>query len=926
MKMFSKLILVLFSIAFFVGKIFPQADIDPQLTAALTSSNGSVQAIVVFNSQGAPSLSEIGLLQSVGITQGVTLISLPMAGVIITSAQVQQLAANPMVRSIFLNKKLTYFNYKSRNIIGVDRLRGDQQITTRNGGLPVSGKGVTVLINDTGIDGTHGDLQYGTHVIQNVLASINLNAESSILPITYLQNVPNTDETGGHGTHVAGIVGATGQMSNGKYEGVAPGASLIGYGSGAELFVLDALGGFDYALTHQFQYGIRIVTNSWGTSSAQFDPNDPVNVATKRCYDRGMIITFAAGNDGPAENTLNPYSVAPWVISVAAGDDNGMLADFSSRGVKGQTGNFSVDGQTWTYQETPTVTAPGVLVISCRALLSNLVANGLTDDTTIELAYLPYYTRISGTSMATPHVAGVAALMLEANPSLTPDQVKNIMIETATNMQGKESWEVGAGYINAYDAVEKSFNSELEFGSSLNYNKSFNSSVNENIVRTPVTIDYNPVPSLSSDNNSYTFTVPNNISVIGAQVSAEGLLQQTGNTLNLILIAPDGTEYSSGVNLLFPLYYDRSVSVTSPAAGQWTLQIRGLRGSTSNPTNGAALPETVNGIISMYSPAGTSGLTDISSNPYSQSIIFAVSNRLVDGYPDGTYKPNNNLMRIDLANYLMMGENIRQYQTFNGSDIFSDVSEKQELFAESVTAKGAAIRDLFQLDNGVMLPSSNGTFSPNGYVYRVDLAYSLVQSLGLQDEAVSLNDNTITVPYRDTSIVIDDADKIPANLRGYVQIALNLNLINAYFTLTQGPTDLQPTIHATFQPYKTVTRGEFAVIITRTFNQFQAPLAKGKNNAEQLSTNNPMTFQLNQNYPNPFNPSTIIKYSVPKASLVSIKVYDELGREVDNLVNEEKNPGNYSVEFNASNFASGIYFYRMIAGNTIEIRKMMLLK
>ncbi len=927
MKRFLQIVLVLVLDLLFTGNIFAQADVDPQLLSALANSSAPVQAVVVFNTNGAPTLSNVTLLKSVGITQGVTLQSLPMAGVIVTAAQVKQLSANAQVRSIFLNKQLSYFNYKSRKIIGVDRLRNDQQITSRNGGLPVSGKGITVLINDTGIDGTHGDLKYGTHVIQNVLASINLNAESSLLPVTYQENVPNTDITGGHGTHVAGIVGATGAMSNGKYEGVAPGANLIGYGSGAELFVLDALGGFDYALTHQFQYGIRVVTNSWGTSAAPFNPDDPINVATKMCYDRGIVITFAAGNDGPSENTLNPYAVAPWVISVAAGDDHGMLAGFSSRGVENQSGTFTVNGQTWTYLESPTVTAPGVLVISCRALLSNLIANGLTDDTTIELAYLPYYTRISGTSMATPHVAGVVALMLEANPSLSPADVKNILQETATNMQGRSSWEVGAGYVNAYDAVEKSFNSSLSFGSTLNFTRTFNSSVNENISRTPVTIDYNPVPSLSSDNNSYTFTVPSQISTLEAQVSAEGLLQNTGNTLNLILISPNGTEYSSGVNLLFPLYYDRSVAVTSPMAGQWALQIRGLRGSASNPTNGAALPETVNGTISMFSPAGTTGLTDISGSPYAASITFAVNERLVDGYSDGTFRPDSNLTRIDLANYLMMGEDIRQYQPFNGGNLFSDVSNDQALLVESVTAQGAAIRDLDQYYNGVMLPTASGQFSPGGVVDRVDLAYSLVQSLGLQDEALSLNNSTLTVPYRDTVIAIDDANNIPANMIGYVQIALNLNLINAYFTLIQGPTDLQPTIHATFQPLKNVTRGEFAVIVTRTFNQFQVPLAKKQNNISvKTGITKDFTFQLNQNYPNPFNPSTVISYTIPKDELVRLDVYNVLGEKVNTLVNEVQQAGNHAVSFNADNLASGMYIYRLTTGNFVKTMKMTLLK
>ncbi len=927
MRRFFQATFVLFILTVITCRAFAQAYIDPQLKTALANSTNPVEAIVVFNTNSAPTTEDIAVLKNAGIISGALFRALPIAGVLVTSAQVNQIATNPQVKSVYFNKKLSYLNYKSRRIIGVDRLRSDQQLTTRNGGLPVSGKGITVLVNDSGIDGTHNDLKYGTHVIQNVLASINLHAYSDLLPVTYQENVPNTDEIGGHGTHVAGTVGGTGQMSNGKYEGVAPGANLIGYGSGAELFVLDALGGFDYALTHQYQYGIRVVTNSWGTSAAPFDPGDPINIATKMCYDRGIVVTFAAGNDGPGENTLNPYSVAPWVISVAAGDDYGKLADFSSRGVKAETGNFYLDGKTWTYTESPTITAPGVLVVSCRALLSNLVANGLTDDTTIEAAYLPYYTRISGTSMATPHVAGVVALMLEANPSLSPDDVKNIIEETATNMQDRESWEVGAGYINAYDAVEKSFNNSLSFGSTLNVNRKFNSNVNENASRNSFSIDYNPVPSLSSDNNSFQFSVPAGVNTLEASVSAEGLAQQTGNTLNLILIAPDGTEYSSGVNLLFTLYYDRSVAVTSPAAGQWTLQIRGLRGATQNPTDGAALPEQVNGTIAMFSSAGTSGLNDISSSSYMASIIQAVSERLVDGYPDGTYRPDSALTRIDLADYLMMGEEIRQYLPFDGSQIFSDVPVDKTLLVESVTSQGAAIKDIDQYSNGVMLPTAQGQFSPNASVNRAELAYSLVQSLGLQDEAISLNNSTITVPYRDTVITVDDASDIPSNLRGYVQIALNLNLINAYFSLTQGPTDIQPVIHASFKPMNTVTRGEFAVIITRTFSQWQSTLAKAQSsNKATLSISKDFKYQLNQNYPNPFNPSTNISYSIPKSEFISLIVYNVLGEKVKTLVNEVQPAGEHMVNFNADNLASGMYIYKITVGNFVRTMKMTLLK
>ena len=88
--------------------------------------------------------------------------------------------------------------------------------------------------------------------MQNTLGSTNLNSVNAMLPVSYIEGVPNTDNNSGHGTHCAGIVGGNGSRSAGKYEGVAPGASLLGYGSGGVLLILDAIGGFDYALTHQF--------------------------------------------------------------------------------------------------------------------------------------------------------------------------------------------------------------------------------------------------------------------------------------------------------------------------------------------------------------------------------------------------------------------------------------------------------------------------------------------------------------------------------------------------------------------------------------------------------------------------------------------------------------------------------------------------
>lgn len=783
------------------------AVIDSSLVKALETAVEPLQVIVTFEGKGGPTEDHLNLLKKLGISTGVTMKSLPISGVLATKEQINMLAATPGIKSIYLNKRLTYSNFDANNLTGVDKARSDAAMQKANGGLPLTGKGIGVVVNDSGVDGTHQDLQFDSHLVQNVMGSTNLNALApELLPITYVENVPNTDTNSGHGTHVAGTVGGTGAASGGKYEGVAPGADLIGYGSGAALFVLDGIGGFDYAITHQSQYNIRVITNSWG-SSGDFDPNDPINIASKAAYDRGITVLFAAGNEGPGENTHNPYAKAPWVISVAAGEKDGSLADFSSRGTKGVGGTFELDGKTWTWKDEPSVTAPGVDIISTRVIapISSLAIT--SDAEMIEPAYLPFYTSMSGTSMATPHVAGIVALLLEAEPTLSPDEIKKVLQDSATNMPGYESWEVGTGYVNAYAALETvMFNKS--YGESVNAYQTFNSNANVTVERSDFQVDYNPL-LLSS--NTHTFNVPKGVSQISAKIDAFGLLGQTGNPLNLVLIDPSGAVYSSGVSLLFPLYPDRTVSVTSPLAGEWQVKIDGLHGDSANPI-GVGLPETVKGTLAISKAGSFSGLKDISGNPAASAIQMAVSERLIDGYADGSFKPKQYLTRLELARYLVMGTGIRQSQSLN----VKDVPAEDLPFAKAAISKGAAIRDGVQTQGGVMQLDATGNFNPSGEVDRAALAYSLVQALGLEKQAKEFTGD-ITVQYKDEKIPLKDSSSVPAAIKGYVQLALDLNILNASFSVTQGPYDLVPKVEASFNPAKKVTRADYAVAITRFY-------------------------------------------------------------------------------------------------------------
>ena len=796
------------------------APLGPSLQQALqhAAPGDGLEVIVSFTGDGPLTAAQVSSLRALGL-RGIYFRSLPIAGVIATRSQVAQIAALPGVRSVWLNDLLSYENDGSTEITGVDRMRTDGRLRSFNG-LPYSGKGVGVLINDSGIDGTHADLSYPTHVIQNVAGQTNLHAQDTLLPVTYTEDVANTDIGGGHGTHVAGIVGATGARSGGQYEGVAPGANLIGYGSGAALFILDSIGGFDYALTNQARYNIRVVSNSFGATSdvgTDFDPNDPTNIATKRLADRNIVIVFSAGNSGSGESTITGnFKKAPWVVLAAAGNRTGNLANFSSRGLEHHGGTAVIDGETFQWEDRPTVATPGVDVISTRASTGDTWTD--LGDENVPVAYQPFYTTLSGTSMAAPHLSGIVALMLEANPQLHWSDVKRILQRTATNLPGDEAWEVGAGYANAHAAVAMAKGLRTDFGSTVNLYRTFNSVPDISVLRDEThPIAFMPVGA----SGSVQFTV----SADEVRVAASAFV--SNNTVAVVLIDPQGTRYGSAISL--PLL-GPSIATSAPARpGVWTLTVRGI-GSVSGValdplglTNGTAVPATINVRLKTWKVNGFTGLSDISGHPAQGMIEFAVRERLVDGLAKGVFKPDSPLTRGQLADYLVAGAGIRQFLPLNGVKTFSDTSGALVPFAEATTVRGAALKDRAHRFDGV-IRTANGKFDPGASVNRADLAYSLVQSLGLQDTARAFN-GELTARYNDTRIPLEDAADVPADLRGYVQLALDLPVMNAYFTLEQGPYDLAPTIKARFKPATVVTRAAYASYMNHYFDVYRQTIA-----------------------------------------------------------------------------------------------------
>lgn len=447
--------------------------VDPKLAAALAAAPATPQGAIITY-QAKPGALEFGRLSAIGVTGGAALRQLPMVLTGVNAAQLNAIKSQPGVVSIYGNLRYPLMTNASRAFIGQEALLRDREVTAANGGLPVSGKGIGVAVVDTGIDGTHNDLKLGANVVNNVFFPLAEYAATDLqpgfAPPIAVENFPITDVEGGHGTFVSGAVGATGASSGNFYGGVAPGADLIGLVAGNDtgLTTFAILQAYDWILVNQSRYNIRVANNSFGEligSAANYDPFDPINVGSRRMHDSFIAVVFAAGNDGSVPGAINRLAVAPWVISVAAGDKSGFgsPATFSSRGID-NGGPVEASGHPADPNDPPNlrpdITGPGSDVVSTRSKgpgLTNVAGTALTQDLDVPPAFLPFYTTSQGTSFSAPHVSGVLALMFDANSQLTPQEAKLILRRTATPMPFPQRV-VGSGYVDARNAVRAAFN------------------------------------------------------------------------------------------------------------------------------------------------------------------------------------------------------------------------------------------------------------------------------------------------------------------------------------------------------------------------------------------------------------------------------------------------------------------------------------
>jgi serine protease AprX len=280
-----------------------------------------------------------------------------------------------------------------------------------------TGRGVTVAVLDSGV-AADPDLAQPAN---RILASVNFADQRLV------------GDPGGHGTHVAGIIAGNGTRSAGEFVGIAPESNIVDVrvlGSTGSGRISSVVRGIEWVLAHRSTYNIRVINLSFGAPTPTSYRTDPMSAAVEIAWRRGLVVVAAAGNSGPARDTTASPGIDPYVVTVGAADDHGTisprddtLAPFSSWG----TANSNAK---------PDLVAPGRRIVSIRVPGSAL--DKLFPDRVVVAKNGSTYLRLSGTSMAAPVVSGAVALLLQNRPSLTPDQVKALLVGT-TQPFGQDS-------------------------------------------------------------------------------------------------------------------------------------------------------------------------------------------------------------------------------------------------------------------------------------------------------------------------------------------------------------------------------------------------------------------------------------------------------------------------------------------------------
>ena len=731
--------------------------IDPELAVKLNQAadDSNINAVVVFHQY--PTSTDLDSLRQIGIVGGTQFRVLPMIYVTATRDQLIAVSRLGNVRSIYGNRTLTFNSDPFFNVTQIQRVAPDRDLQVKNSGIPVSGRRVTVAVLDTGVNSQHNDL--AGRVVQNVRLNDVQSAPLGFMGPVPVENLVNTDLASGHGTFVAGVIAASGVSSAGKFGGVAPGANILGLSAG-DANLTHILAGFDYILEKGANYNVRVVNCSFSADTV-YDFNDPVNIATRQLTERGINVVFSAGNSGAGNGTLNPYAVAPWVISVGATDDKGNLASFSSRGNFGNA-MFS-----------PSVVAPGVNVVGLRsaATVTSITGVAGSDAKRLTPAEMPFYTTASGTSFSAPQVAGAVALMLEANPDLTPAEIKDILQRSATPLSNYYAHEVGAGMLNTYAAV-------LEAAFPTRRTGIFRSILDHEAVRfvTSTTQIFN---GSVSPNSAFSISLPVPANTVQSNVSIAWGGITNPNDLSLKMFDASGNlrGESNYLNVTGLTGKREKVTLNSPNAGAWRAVVQNSFGAGTNQSFLGAIQNT---------QVEYGQLNDIVSLSAQDQAVIHESLRRFLMLPEGKkFRPERSVMREELAETIVRGGRVPQFVA--ALPLYQDVRFLTSRNAVESVQSNPPGKLFFDANPG-------GLFKPHNPATKLVTAVALVKAANLESVASS----SVLPP------TVADAVFIPSEWRGYVAVALQ----KGWLSLDGN----------SFNPNRAITRLELARAIVKVAN------------------------------------------------------------------------------------------------------------
>jgi serine protease AprX len=305
-------------------------------------------------------------------------------------------------------------------VVGADRVWADG----------FDGAGVTVAVVDTGIQANVPDLA------GRVVGGVDFSGEGDPFKDSF-----------GHGTFVSGLIAGNGASSGGQYKGIAPAANLVSVkiaGASGASDIAHVLAAMQWLVSFKNQYGIRVANLSFGTDSAQHYYLSLLNMAVERAWDAGIVVVVSASNLGSAPGSITKPADDPLVITVGASDDRGTVGrgDDVIAGFSG-VGPTAADGL-----EKPDLVAPGRSVVSLRA------PGSYVDQQAPSARIGTAYFRGSGTSFSTGITSGAAALLLDSDPSLNPNQVKQRLLSTAAPAPVSDPNVAGRGALDVYAATQ----------------------------------------------------------------------------------------------------------------------------------------------------------------------------------------------------------------------------------------------------------------------------------------------------------------------------------------------------------------------------------------------------------------------------------------------------------------------------------------